>query len=64
MKAHVVCCNDSIEAVVIDDINKAIMHKQALSAKHAKHWNDCDDDNLTEYYNKYFWHIHTVDVLE
>ena len=62
MKAHVICCNDSVEFVVVGSSMDAEDKMDVLSAQHrAKYF---DNYYVTEEYKDiHFWHIHTVDVI-
>ena len=62
MKAHVICINDSIESVVIDDEAKAEVVKEKM-AKSYFDKNSYNWKSYEEYRHLCFWHLHTVDVL-
>jgi len=57
--AYVICNNDSIEAVIIDDFQKARSELIRLKEDHHKLSPKCDG-----YSDIYFWHIHEVPVIE
>ena len=57
-KAHVICCNDSVEFVVVGSEHEAELEKLALRDNHFRRY---DIKNRTDYDNRYYWHIHTVD---
>lgn len=60
--AHVICCNDSVEAVVLDDEAKAAAQleilRQAYYARNKGTWH-----NEQHYRDVCYWHIHSVSVL-
>ena len=62
MKAHVICMNDSVEFVVIDDEAKAEEVKEELAKSYYERqpwrWSSYE-----EYQHLCFWHLHTVDAL-
>lgn len=57
MKAHVICCNDGLYCVVIDDVKKARRKMNMLkrAAKKAYH-------GRFDYEDTAYWHIHTLDA--
>lgn len=59
MDAHVICCNDSVEFVVLNDEAKAKTKLEELRtdyyARHKWHFK-----NEAEYRIRCYWHIHTV----
>ena len=66
--AYVICCNDSVEAVVADDKRLAEAVLEELKEKGFSNWatlcscgpyhQDMDRD---DYADVYYWHIHTAD---
>ncbi len=67
--AHVICCNDRIEAVSIlsEDAAKIVIEKMARAAfeknKHAFRDPVTDQPSYEEYRNMLYWHIHTVPIV-
>jgi hypothetical protein len=64
MKAHVICCNDSVKAVVLGDEEKAKEHMEDLSKGYYKkygprYWYS----SYKQYLQQNKWHIHTVDAV-
>lgn len=59
MKAYVICCNDSVEYVVLDDEEKANKKKEELAEKH---FNSCkwSYKDYEEYRKLAYWHLHDV----
>ncbi len=59
MKAHVICCNDGIEFVVIDDKEKA---KEKLAELRDAYYerNKFAFENQEAYKSQCYWHIYTV----
>jgi len=51
--AHIVCCNDRTEAVVLGDLTNALDIKIKLKKEHQKQYSPCK-----EYETIFFWHIH------
>ena len=51
--------NDSTEAVVIDDMKKALVEQERLMKEHQKTISPCN-----EYDDIFFWHLHDVPVIE
>lgn len=63
--AHVICANDSVEAVVLDDEVKANEEKERL-AKEAYARFKREQGRTTsekEYRQIVYWHLHSVEVL-
>lgn len=67
MKAYVICCNDSIEFVVLDDEGKAKEKKEEMAKVDferckrqyiLKEWED-----YNEYRSIYYWHLHNVEYI-
>jgi hypothetical protein len=64
MKAHVICCNDSVKAVVLGDEEKAKEHMEKLAKKcwgnnqYIHHY-----DDYAEYRKYNIWHITTVNAV-
>jgi hypothetical protein len=56
--AYIICVNDSTEAVVIDDMSKALKEKDRLKKEHQKKIPPCK-----EYEDVFFWHLHDVPVV-
>ncbi len=61
MKAHVICCNDSVKFVVIGDEADAEHKLEELASEEFEKQAD-DDMTYAEYRVIRFWHIHTVDA--
>lgn len=61
MKAYVICINDSIEYVIIDDEEKANSKMKELSMKYYLK-NQYVFSSLADYKNRCYWHIHSVDA--
>lgn len=60
-KAHVICCNNSVKYVVLDDTVKAEEKLEQLSRKdYEEHATPLFED-YNEYRSSYYWHIQTVD---
>jgi len=59
--AHVICCNDSVEFVVIDNEVAAKDKIQELAEENyvRNRWNF---KSYEEYRKIYYWHIHSVGV--
>jgi len=60
MDIHVICCNDSVEYAVIEDLDKANKKLEDLRALHEAR---IIRDLGTYYKNRdylLYWHIHTV----
>lgn len=60
-KAHVICCNDSIELVVIDNVELADRRLKELRDAYYERsrWNW---QNREHYECVCYWHIHVVDA--
>ncbi len=62
MKAHVICCNDSVEAVFLGDEKDAedILEKCAKEnyEKYFRH------DSYEYYRDTFYWHLHTVNLIK
>ncbi len=62
MIAYIICCNDSIKAVVVDDGKRAEIEmekrKKDMYEKQYK-WTD----SFNEYGSRLYWHIHEQEVL-
>jgi len=56
MDAYVICCNDSVEFVVIDDEARAEAKLQELRVAY-----DLKNPPQHKYSAPRYWHIHTVD---
>lgn len=61
--ACIICMNDSTEAVVIDDAKKALSEMEKLKEKHKKTIGFLIND-LNDYNDIYFWHLHEVPVIQ
>lgn len=59
MKAYVICCNDSVEFVVLNSEEKANIKKDALKEEHFER-NKHTFKNREQYENRCFWHLHDV----
>ena len=65
MLAHVICCNDSVEAVSLatrEETAKEQMYELARESWEKIKTNS-PYDNYLEYREVFYWHIHTVEVL-
>lgn len=60
MKAHVICCNDSVRYVIIGDESKAENKLEELYINHRDSYTS--DYNRHLYDDSHFWHIHTVEA--
>lgn len=58
MNAHVICCNNRIEHVVMGSESSAQTKLEALQEKHRK-----ENAGLSQYSydSAYYWHIHSVE---
>lgn len=61
MIAHVICANDSVVAVVLDDEVKALKKMKELSDEDFER-SSCYSDR-DNYDHQIFWHLHEVEVL-
>ena len=66
MIAHIICCNDALEYVVIDDLEAA---EEKLDKLAKEYWEinklNIIDSFLKDYKDfrkRYYWHIHTVEA--
>lgn len=59
-KAHVICCNDSIEAVVIGSEDFVKAETARLREEYFKRVPWMREENRAQLY----WHHHTVDLIE
>ena len=62
MTAYVICCNDAVEFVVLDDKDKAKKTLEALAKDefdNNRYGVICKD--YKDYRSQYYWHIHTVE---
>ena len=59
MKAHVICCNDSVQHVVIGSEEQAEKKRKELKKSYFKR-NKHNFNSAEEYALQCFWHIHTV----
>jgi hypothetical protein len=62
-KVNLICCNDSVEAVVPlpEFLVKPILEK--LANVYFKHWKESNtQDSYTDYRHRCYWHIHKVPV--
>ena len=72
MKAFVICCNDSIEAVVLEDEvlaeGKIEELKDSDYDKNKSHWitevRNSKIDPWDNYCRRMYWHLHEVDVIK
>ena len=60
MNAHVICCNDSIEYVVLDDEPLAIGKMLELKNAYFERNKWAFNDDQEAYIRCCYWHIHTV----
>lgn len=60
MKAHVICCNDSIEYVVLDDEPLAIGKMLELKNAYFERNKWAFNGDQEAYNRRCYWHIHTV----
>jgi len=61
MKAYIICCNDSVELVVLNDEGKAEGIKEEMAKadfKRSTTWKDYE-----EYRNICYWHLHDVEYI-
>jgi hypothetical protein len=64
--AYVICCNDSTEAVVLDDEKRAANMIDPLARVHYARqgqWGGIGQRTYKEYRAMFYWHIHLVPVL-
>jgi len=59
MKAYVICCNDSIEYVVLDSSIVANTKKEELKKEHFTKNKHAFDD-YESYEHRCYWHLHEV----
>lgn len=73
MKAHVICCNDSVEFVVLYDEEKAKAKLEQLARNDFNRqpygWtigtsHIGTDAEWKAYRHRCYWHIHTVEVVQ
>lgn len=60
--AYVLCCNDSIKAVVIEDEQRAMEELVRLEKQFVvtyQYYNKTEED----FRNQYYWHLHSVPLL-
>ena len=57
-KVFVICCNDSVEGVVVSNIEEA---EDILAELRMSHFDNARY-SLDEYSGIYFWHIHEVNL--
>ena len=61
MKAHIICCNDSVELAVIGSERKAFIKIEELADAHYEKtksfWR-----SKKQYRKRCYWHFHTVEV--
>jgi hypothetical protein len=62
MLAHVICFNDGVEAVVIDDIDFANSELERLKNKYYEKVK-FQFENREQYDQIVYWHIHSVKLL-
>lgn len=63
MKAYVICCNDSIEKVVLSNKESAQKVLGSLSKKsYDRH--KFDYATYKDYQKMFYWHLHKVEVIE
>jgi hypothetical protein len=64
--AHVICANDSVEAVVLDDEVKANEEKERFAKvafeEHQRHGGRARTEKA--YRALVYWHLHSVEVIE
>lgn len=58
--AYVICCNDSVEFVVIGSEEEA--EKKLLVLKEEDRQKVCNRDIKEDYNRCYYWHIHEVNA--
>ncbi len=58
--AHVICCNDSVEYVVVDDEAAAEIKKDELSKRDYDTRYKWTYPTYEEYKHTLYWHIHSV----
>jgi hypothetical protein len=64
MKAHVICCNDMVQAVVLGDEAKANEHMKKLVKKDWLKYKDVSHyTNYEQYWGYNHWHITTVNAV-
>jgi hypothetical protein len=63
MIAHVICCNDSVEGVVVEgeDIANLAMEKAKRAYFEKRKW--AWPEGYESYERQCYWHIHTVPCL-
>jgi len=62
--ASVICCDDSVEAVVLDDkAVRDVLEKLARTHYQHSYINYGFRIAYTEYRSKHYWHTHRVKVL-
>jgi hypothetical protein len=62
MIAYVICANDSIKAVVLDDEEKALKESKKFADEYFK-THSFNFRDRAEYDHLVFWHLHEVEVL-
>lgn len=59
MKAYVICCNDSVEFIVLNSRTAANIKKDELKKEYFKK-NSHSFSNIIDYENQCYWHLHAV----
>lgn len=62
MKAYVICMNEEIRRVVLDDEDKAFEVLYRLKEEYYKDNKKWAFDSIEDYNIQCFWHTHVVDV--
>ena len=62
---YVICCNDSVEAVVVDDEKLAKKELERLAKKHYDSFFELTHpmETYVAYRRQHYWHIHSVPIL-
>ena len=59
-KAHVICCNDSIEYVVLDNEEQALIKLEEIARGKYEKFYKWEFEDYEEYRKRLYWHLHTV----
>lgn len=62
MIAYVICANDSIKGVVLNDKEKALKESEKLADEYFK-THGFNFQDRADYDHLIFWHLHEVEVL-
>lgn len=61
--AHVICDNDSVEAVCLGSDQEAQERLERLAKADFEIWHVARYESYAHYRNRHYWHVHTVPIV-